>query len=228
MLKSTVLLPAVALIIGSRSDAQQARDFTPYLIANRTAEVALARTAAPKRISDSATVLVLTRTGFATATKGTNGFTCLVERSFQGSIKDPTFWNPKVRAPHCFNAAAVRTVLPQHLKQAEWILAGASTQDIAKRQQEGYANHSLSLPSPGAMAYMLSPKQYLVDDDPHWMPHLMIFHDRSIPGSAWGAGGMTDAVIDGSAGDPNSPVITLLIPVRRWSDGTSSVPAAGR
>jgi hypothetical protein len=221
------MLAALALIIASAAGAQQPRDFAPYMMADRAAEVVLARTAAPKRVSDSATVLVLTRTGFTAATKGSNGFTCLVERSFQGSIKDPTFWNPKVRAPHCFNPAAVRTVLPQHIKQAEWILAGVSTQDIAKRQQEGYANHSLSLPAAGAMAYMLSPKQYLLDNDPHWMPHLMFFFDRSTPASAWGAGGMTDAVIDGSAGEPNSPVITLLIPVRRWSDGTPSVPTAG-
>jgi len=227
MLTRTVLLAAVTLIVAGRADTQQARDFAPYMMADRAAEVALARTAAPKRISDSATVLVLTRTGFVTATKGSNGFTCLVQRSFQGSITDPTFWNPKVRAPHCFNPPGARTVLPQQLKQAEWILAGVSTEEIAKRVEQAVASRSLPKPAAGAMAYMLSPKQHLLDADPHWMPHLMFFYDRSMPASTWGAGGMTDAVIDGSAGAPNSPVITLLIPVRRWSDGTPSVPTAG-
>lgn len=227
MFTRTRTFATLALIIASRTDAQQPRDFAPFLMADRAAEIALARTAAPKRISDSATVLVLTRTGFIAATRGSNGFTCLVERSFHGSVTDPTFWNPKVRAPHCFNPPAVRTVLPQAIQRAEWILAGVSTQDITKREQQAYASRALPTPAPGSMAYMLSPKQYLLDDDPHWMPHLMFFHDRSMPGSLWGAGGMTDAVIDGSAGDPKSPVVTLLIPVRRWSDGTPAVPTVG-
>jgi hypothetical protein len=216
----------VALILASRAEAQQSRDFAPYLMADRAAEVALARTAAPRHVSDSATVLVLTRTGYTTAMKGTNGFTCLVERAFQGSVADPTFWNSKVRAPHCFNPPAVRTILPQALKRAEWILAGVSTQEITTREHQAYENHTLPSPAAGAMAYMMSPKQYLLDNDPHWMPHLMFYHDRSLPGAVWGAGGMTDPVIDDSGSDPKSPVITLLIPVRRWSDGTPSLSTA--
>jgi len=223
MLARTHALAVVALIVASRSNAQQPRDFAPYMMTDRAAEVALARTAAPKRISDSATVLVLTRTGFVTATKGSNGFTCLVERGFQGGVSDPTFWNPKVRAPHCFNPAAVRSMLPQAMKRAEWILAGMSTQDIVKREQQAYASHELPVPAAGAMAYMLSPKQFLLDTDPHWMPHLMFYFDRSMPSPEWGAGGMKDAVIDDAGGDPKSPVRTLLIPVRRWSDGTPAV-----
>ena len=223
MLTRTQTFAAFALITAARIHAQQTRDFAPYLMSDRAAEVALARTAAPKRISDSATVLVLTRTGFTTATKGSNGFTCLVERSFQGSVTDPTFWNPKVRAPHCFNPAATQSVLPQAMKRAEMILAGVSTQEIVKREHEAYASHALPAPAAGAMAYMLSPKQFLLDNDPHWMPHLMFYFDRSKPSPAWGAGGMTDAVIDDSGSDPKSPVRTLLIPVRRWSDGTPAV-----
>jgi len=52
-----------------------------YLIADRNSEIALARSAAPASISDRAEVMVLGRGGFTTATSGTNGFLCLVERS---------------------------------------------------------------------------------------------------------------------------------------------------
>jgi hypothetical protein len=74
---------------------------------------------------------------------------------------------------------------------------------------------------------MLSPQQYLGDDDPHWMPHVMFYYDRSMPAAAWGAGGFTAPIIDGSVGDPHSPVVTLLIPVPRWSDGTPALPTPG-
>ena len=71
--------------------AQQpaAPDVRPYLMPDRAAEIALARTAAPKWISDSATIMVLGRTGFVEAIHGTNGFTCLVVRSLSDPLTAP-------------------------------------------------------------------------------------------------------------------------------------------
>jgi hypothetical protein len=227
MLIRTLTVAAVTLFTAGSIRAQQTPDLAPYLIADRAAEVALSRSAAPRNVSDSATVLVLTRSGFVEAARGTNGFTCAVLRSFLGSLDDPNFWNPRVRAPHCFNAPAVRTVLPEISKRAEWIMSGVSRAEIATRTQRAYASHQFPLPSAGAMAYMLSSEQYLVDANPHWLPHLMFFYDKSMPATTWGAGGMTAPVIDGSVGDPSSPLRTLLIPVPRWSDGTPASPSAG-
>ena len=45
-----------------------------YLITDRNAEIALARSAAPAAISSDAEVLVLGRNGYETALKGKNGF----------------------------------------------------------------------------------------------------------------------------------------------------------
>jgi hypothetical protein len=224
-MKTTLVLTlsTLALFAAGPVSAQQNPDLAPYMMADRAAEVALARSAAPKHVSDSATVLVLTRTGFVEAARGTNGFTCLVIRSFGGALSDPKFWNPRVRAPHCLNPLAVRTVLPEMRKRAEWIMAGVSPTEIATRTQRAYASHELSMPAVGSMAYMLSREQYLVDDN--WMPHMMFYFDKSMPPAAFGAGDFKAPVIDGSAGDKQSPVWTLLIPVPQWSDGT---PAAGR
>ncbi len=47
-----------------------------YLMADRSAEVALARSAAPESISHDAEVLVLGRQGFDVAINGKNGFVC--------------------------------------------------------------------------------------------------------------------------------------------------------
>src|SRR5579871_1247449 len=83
-----------------------------YLIPDEKAEIALARSSAPRSISDAAEVMVLRRGGYAAAVKGSNGFVCIVERSWAKPTDDPEFWNPKVRAPNCFNPAASRTFLP--------------------------------------------------------------------------------------------------------------------
>ena len=81
-----------------------------YMIASRDAEIALARSAAPESISGDAEVLVLGAHGYETAVKGKNGFVCMVLRSWTAGIDDPDFWNPKLRAPICFNAPAARSV----------------------------------------------------------------------------------------------------------------------
>src|SRR3954468_9344369 len=81
-----------------------------YLMADRAAEIALARTAAPKSISGDADVMVLGRRGYETAVKGKNGFVCIVGRGWAAAA-DPDYWNPKVRVPMCVNVAAARTYL---------------------------------------------------------------------------------------------------------------------
>jgi hypothetical protein len=83
-----------SVLVAPALRAQQAPDVTPYLIADRAAEIALARTAAPADVSGEATVLVLTPKGYIEAARGTNGFTCLVMRSFAAAPGDPQFWNP--------------------------------------------------------------------------------------------------------------------------------------
>ena len=81
-----------------------------YLMQDK--EIGLARSGAPKSISDSAEVMVLGRQGYTIAVKGTNGFLCVVERSWGAATDEPEFWNPKLRSPICFNPAAARTLCP--------------------------------------------------------------------------------------------------------------------
>ncbi|MEP6731627.1 MAG: hypothetical protein ABJE10_13345 [bacterium] len=216
---------AIAPIASTSLRAQRLTDITPYLISDRAAEITLARSAAPKHVSDSATVLVMTRASYVEAAHGTNGFTCMVLRSFSGNVDDPNFWNAKVRSPICFNPPASRTVFPQMLKQSESVMAGGDPKAIAEATKRAYASHKIPTPAAGSMAFMLSPRQYLLDNNPHWLPHLMFFYDRSLPVSAWGVGGETNTIIDGSGGDVTFPVITLLLPVRKWSDGTTALAA---
>jgi len=227
VLDRVAALLAFALLAGSRVGAQQAADLTQYLMSDRAAEIALARSAAPRHISDSATVLVLARGGFVEAARGTNGFTCLVLHSFDKPVGDPGFWDPAIRAPHCLNPAAGRTVLRDMQKRAEWIMAGVAPLEVAARTKRAYASHELLKPETGAMAYMLSPDQHLADTNPHWMPHVMFYFDPAISPASFGVGGDPMTIIDGSADDPGAAYITLLIPVRRWSDGKPALPDSG-
>ena len=214
------------LVATSVLGAQKAPDLTPYLTADRAAEVALARTAAPSDVSGEATVLVLTPKGYVEAARGTNGFTCIVMRSFAAAPDDPGFWNPRVSAPHCFNPPAARTILPAILAQIDWALAGATPAELNARIKKAYVEKRFAMPAAGAMTYMLSPKQHLSDADPHWLPHLMFYYDRALKATTFGAGGMTAPIVDASAGDPNGPVQVLFIPTRTWSDGSPVVRAA--
>src|ERR1700733_15293673 len=74
-------------------------------------EIALARSAAPAAISDKAMVLTLDSQGYQTAVRDTNGFTCLVYRSWMSPGASPDFWNSKLRGPVCYNQAASRSIL---------------------------------------------------------------------------------------------------------------------
>src|SRR5437879_12261354 len=65
-----------------------------YLMTDRNAEIALARTAAPEAISRDATILVLRRHGYETAVEGKNGYVSAGARGWLGpfSGKDAAHW----------------------------------------------------------------------------------------------------------------------------------------
>ena len=193
-----------------------------YLIANRDEEIALARSAAPASVSDTAEVLVLGAHGYQTAVKGTNGFVCFVERSWAASFSDPDFWNPKVRGPNCFNPIAVRTELPQYLKRTEWVLGGATRQQLIDRTKAAVASHEFQDPEKGALSFMLSKGGYLDDAiGGPGLPHLMFFlpHGQT---ADWAAGLKGSPILGQDASAIESTV--LFIPVRSWSDGSPAPP----
>ena len=218
----SVALAVIAPV--SRAAAQDAKatypDMAPverYLIEDRNAEIALARSAAPESISRDAEVMVLTRHGYETAVKGKNGFVCVVERSWTAPLEDPNFWNPKLRGPICFNAPAARSYLPRTIRKTELILAGRTKAQMVEAVTVEIDKHQLPPMEPGAMCYMLSKQGYLSDQAGHWHPHLMFFFSKT-DAAAWGADVPGSPVI--SAIDSWEHLTTFMVPVKRWSDGT--------
>jgi len=216
---------AVILGVSSHAGAQDAKTLYPsmapldqYLMQDRTAEIALARSAAPESIARDAEVRVLGRHGYETAAQGKNGFVCIVARSWTAPVDDPNFWNPKLRAPICFNAAAARSFLPRAIKKTDLILAGRTKAQMKEAIVASVDNKELPPMEPGAMCYMLSKQGYLSDSDGHWHPHLMFFVSQTDP-AAWGAD-LPDSPIIASH-DTREHLTTFLIPVRQWSDGTT-------
>jgi hypothetical protein len=189
-----------------------------YLMEDRSSEIALARSAAPKSISDDAEVMVLGRHGYETAVQGKNGFVCLVERSWAAPIDDPNFWNPKLRAPICFNAAAARSYVLRTIKKTELILAGRTKDQMVEAITAAIEKKELPPMEPGAMCYMLSKQGHLSDRDGHWHPHLMFFVSQADP-VLWGAGLQGSPVLAFNATWEH--LTTFLVPVGEWSDGTA-------
>ena len=160
---------------------------------------------------------MLADNGVETAGKGKNGFVCLVARSWAAGVDDPEFWNPKVRAPICLNAAAARSYLPHLRKKSEWALAGVSKVQISEKLKAAFDNKELTPPEPGSMCYMLSKQGYLSDQDGHWRPHLMFFVPTTNP-EAWGANLPGSPLLAGK--NSTEQLTVFLLPVEKWSDGT--------
>jgi hypothetical protein len=224
----TIVLTGFALVLaaGWPAQAQSTKatfpDMAPldqYLM-ERAAEVALARSAAPDSISRDAEVWVLGRQGYETAVNGKNGFVCMVARSWTSPIDDPDFWNPRLRAPICFNPAAVRSTVRQTIRKTKVILATRSKDQMIKDIKAAIDKKELLPPEPGAMCYMMSKDGYLNSRDGHWHPHLMFFVPLTDP-ATWGAD-LPGVPLFGVRDDLDH-VTVFLIPVAKWSDGTAAV-----
>jgi len=222
-MRKTILLTTSVFLAQATVLAESYPSMAPldqYLMPTDT-EIALARSAAPKSVSDDADVMVLGRDGYTTAAKGTNGFLCIVERAWANPTDAPEFWNPRLRAPNCFNAAATRTFVPIYLMKTRLVLAGKSKAEILQATTSAMDKGELPPLQPGAMCYMMSKQQYLNDIGKSWHPHVMFL----IPGDAtksWGANLPASPIM--AANDPEERATIFMVLVSEWSDGTPGPP----
>jgi hypothetical protein len=227
-LASTVL--ATALGANSQMQAQSKTQYpsmaalNEYLMPDRNAEIALARSAAPDSISRDAKILVLGPHGYETAVEGKNGFVCVVERGWMGPFEGEfsVFWNPKIRGPVCFNPPAARSILPLTYKRTEMVLAGQSKTQIIDGIKT-FIKQELPPLEPGAMSYMMSKEQYLTDDGEHhnWVAHLMIYTPL-MDGAVWGADlSNSPVMLNPQFSGAPEPIDVFMVRAGWWSDGTA-------
>jgi len=227
MRKNLVKLLALAFaqqVVLSAAVAQSGKNLYPamapldqYLISDEKSEIALARSAAPASISDRAEVMVLRRDGYQTVVKGANGFTCLVQRSWAHAANEAEFWNPKMRAPNCFNAEAMNSFVQIYLMKTKLVLEGKSKSEIGQAVAAALDKKELPALEPGAMAYMMSKQQYLNDVGKSWRPHTMFFSPGDMT-KIWAADDPNAPFM--SANDPEEHVTILFVIADKWSDGT--------
>jgi hypothetical protein len=153
-----------------------------YPLLPRDLEVELARSAAPQHLRDAVTVLVLESTGFVTAARGTNAFTCVVSRR-GGDL-----------FPVCWDAEGARSLLPLDVDEAQLRLQGKTAAEIDRQIAASFASGHYHPPSRTGIAYMLSPLRYRIDErgsitrsNPN--PHVMFYGPS-----------LTDADIGGQRG----------------------------
>jgi hypothetical protein len=190
-----------------------------YLMADRNAEIALARSAAPESISRDAEVLVLGPHGYETAVKGKNSFVCIVERSWMSPFDDPEFLNPDQRLPLCLNALGARSHLPLTFKTTQLALAALSKAQIFDSIKAAFDKKELPLPEPGAMCYMMSKQQYFGSKYKNADPHLMFWFPKT-GDIFWGAGFPGSPVYVHQYSP--QPITEFIISVSKWSDGTAA------
>jgi len=228
IIASAVITLLAIVVVQAQPSPQNQKDPYPamapldqYLMPDQNAEIALARTAAPASISGHAEVMVLTRQGYVTAAKGSNGFLCIVERGWAAGSDQPDFWNPRLRAPICFNAAAARSFVPIFFMRTKLALAGKSKSEIAATAAAAIDSKELPPLEPGAMCYMMSKQQYLNDEGKAWHPHLMFIVPGDV-GKTWGANQDGSPVL--ASNDPEERATIFLVLLPKWSDGTPGPP----
>jgi hypothetical protein len=234
---------ALLVVLGTAYQAMAQNASTAYpsmapieqYLMDRTAEIALARSAAPDAISHAAAVLVLTRHGYETAVEGKNGWVCWVGRSWMAMFDHPEFWSPKVRAADCLNPPAARSLLPYAYKRTEMLLAGHSKQEVIAAIKSAIDKKELPALEPGTVSYMMSKSSYLTDSGDHNVPHLMFFQSAK-DGAAWGANLTNSPVLSvnywflSAQSYPQlesfPPLSVFLVAVDKWSDGTPAPTTA--
>ena len=177
-------------------------------------EIALARSAAPAVISDSADVLVLRDSGYARVRTGTTGAACLVSRPRQGSV-----------VPVCYDPRAARSALPAELMAHRLRAGGMSPEAADSAVERALQAGTLARPAPGALAWMMSPQQRFITPSGAaigaWRPHVMMYLPAARPDAVgFTSVGRGDMFLD-KAGEGLAHVVVVTA---GWADGSPGPP----
>jgi hypothetical protein len=184
-----LLLPSIGAIIAWAGKPKYP-PLSGYMM-SREAEITLARSAVPEKISAHTTVKILATSGYKVAAQGDNGFVCIVLSGWAAATSTTAaerdlVYDAKVRAPHCFDSVASRTVLPFKELQANVGMEGKGPDQISKNVQAAYAKGKLPKMEKVAFAHMFSADQELGLGLRAWHPHMMVYtpyYDNSTLGN---------------------------------------------
>jgi hypothetical protein len=155
-------LLAVAPSLASAHPARATNSDTPSVHFDasvpRDRQIQLALSAAPPEIASNATVYILGSKGYEKAREGSNGVSCLVERTFNGTVQTSV-------GPMCYDAEGSRTLLLVLLFTEEMRAQGKSEEQIKADIATGYKEGRFKAPSKPGVCYMLSSENYLYNPE---------------------------------------------------------------
>lgn len=171
---SVIGILSLAVLSSSALSQDKSKDPAVYLTTASTPrerQIELALSAAPTEVSSKATIYILGPKGYEKARQGTNGFSCLIERSFSGTTQTSS-------APACFDAEGSRTLVLTYLRREEMRAEGKPEAEIKDDIAKGFQDGRFKVPGPGFL-YMMSDENYVYDDQSKESgfvpPHLMFY-----------------------------------------------------
>jgi hypothetical protein len=165
-----LLLASAALAILSTDVAAQADTarLPSAVRLTRDREIALAKSAAPASVADSAEVWVLGDQGYEKVINGTNGFGCIVQRGLGG----------KSEIPRCDDASGVAALFPVYQLIERMRREGRTIGEAKTAIADGFKSGKLKEPRFGGISYMYSVDGVFVTptgDRIPFTPHVMVY-----------------------------------------------------
>src|SRR3954466_10428474 len=160
----TAVMLLLLAVAADNADLSALRTFsanTPEAV-----QIRLAESAAPPEVSKAASIYVLRAHGYELARKGTNAFTCFVDRTRLDTLE-----------PECMDAEGFATTFQARLFAERQRAGGVAEEKIKADIEDGYRSRRFLAPRRPGLIYMLSDYNIIFEDRSqklmHVSPHLM-------------------------------------------------------
>ena len=183
----------------------------------RERQIDLALSAAPTEVSSKAAVYILGPKGYEKAREGTNGFSCLIERSFKGTTQTSS-------APACFDAVGSGSIMVAYLRREELRAEGKSEAEIKDDIAKGYEDGRFKVPGPGFL-YMMSNENFVYNNvsgkSGFVAPHLMFYAPNKTANDV-GYDSVSPTMVPYLTGSGIGPESLLVVAAEKPSQGDSA------
>ena len=222
--KKTTFAGLLSIAVLSNSAAAQGKPQEPtrevHLVTASTPrerQIGLALSAAPTEVSSKATVYVLGLKGYEKAREGTNGFSCLIERSFKGTTQTSS-------APACFDAEGSGSIMVAYLRREELRAEGKSEEEVKEDIAQGYKDGRFKVPGPGFL-YMMSNENFVYNNvsgkSGFVAPHLMFYAPNKTANDV-GYDSVSPTMVPYLTGSGIGPESLLVVAAEKPSQGDSA------
>ena len=183
----------------------------------RERQIELALSAAPDEVSSKAAVYVLGPKGYEKVREGTNGFSCLIERSFKGTTQTSS-------APACFDAEGSGSIMVAYLRREELRAEGKSEEEVKEDIAQGYKDGRFKVPGPGFL-YMMSNENFVYNNvsgkSGFVAPHLMFYAPNKTANDV-GYDSVSPTMVPYLTGSGIGPESLLVVAAEKPSQGNSA------